>query len=69
MKVWVVGRSKASEEEPHRWELNGVVSSEEKARAACTRRTHFYAELELDVVIPDEPTVLLPAVYPVTEGD
>ena len=68
MKVWLVGRyiSGTSAEHNIKYELNGIVSSLEKALVACTKPVHFYAEMELDKVVPDEPTIPLPVVYPIT---
>lgn len=38
----------------HSWSLRGVYTSEEKAKAVCTRRDDFYAPANVDDLSGDE---------------
>ena len=66
-KVFIVGLYISGEPPNTVWHLNGVVLTEKEAKAACTKPVHFYAEIEMGRILPDE-WVDLPTTYPVKPG-
>jgi hypothetical protein len=53
MEVWIVGRSFVDKA----WELEGIYTTDAKARAACIRSSMFYSgPLSLDTPFPVETT-------------
>lgn len=59
MTVWFVGQYKEGEA----WEIQGVFSTEDAAKAACRKFNYFYLPLILDENFPDE-TIPIAVNYP-----
>lgn len=64
MKLWIVAQVKSNE--PRVWELGGVFSSEDKARAVCNKTSDCLFAVELDELLSRETVDV--GVYPAQGG-
>lgn len=61
-ELWVCGQNRP--DLPHRWELCGIFTTEEKAVARCLDASYWIAPLPLDVDAPEAPTPIPRSRFP-----
>lgn len=67
MGAYIVGDYMGGESLGVIWEMVGVFTSEEKAVAACTKKSHFVAPLEMNAIAPDETVEWPDCYYPLSD--
>jgi hypothetical protein len=66
MKLWIVGKwyETSSNPEIQDWEFSGVFDDEQKAIDQCKDKSYFIGPVELNQILPEEPTIWPGCYYP-----